>query len=201
MASATEICNFALSHLGVSKEIASLQTEKSAEASACRRFYDLSLESTLRDFAWPFATKIETLGLVEENPNTDWGYSHRYPTDCLDIRRILSGIPQDTRDSRIPYKIGRDDSGLVVWSNLSDVTIEYTARSEDPSIYPADFILAFSLRLAMHIAPRVISGDPFQRQTVIRQLYVFEISQAKSSAINEEQQYQEPDSEFIRHRE
>lgn len=201
MASATEICNYALSHLGSAKEIANLETEKSAEASACRRFYNLALEATLRDFAWPFATKIAALGLIEEDPNDEWGYSHRYPTDCLDVRRILSGLAQDTRQSRVPYKIGRDDGGLVVWSNYDDIQIEYTARSDDPSIYPADFIMAFSLRLALTIAPRILSGDPFQLRAKLEKSYNYEMQMARASAINEEQQAEEPESEFIRTRE
>src|SRR5688572_11149621 len=111
MASETEIANLALSHLGVGKEIANLETERSQEAVACRRFYDTARDATLRDFSWPFATKIAVLGLIEADPNDEWDYSYRYPSDCLQLRRILSGVRNDTRDSRVPFKLAHDDSG------------------------------------------------------------------------------------------
>ena len=47
MASSTEIANLALSHLGNGTEIADLETERSSEASACRRFYDVALAQVL----------------------------------------------------------------------------------------------------------------------------------------------------------
>src|SRR5665648_440114 len=98
MSSATEICNMALGHLASGKEIANLETERSAEAIACRRFFDSARDAVLRDFSWPFATKIKALSLIEEDPNSEWAYSYRYPTDCLNFRRILSGTRTDTRD-------------------------------------------------------------------------------------------------------
>jgi hypothetical protein len=74
-----DICNLALSHVGVSTEIANLDTERSKEAQACRRFYEPTREEVLRAFAWPFATRFVDLQLVEEEPNDEWAYSYRYP--------------------------------------------------------------------------------------------------------------------------
>ena len=90
-----DIWNTALSHLGISKEVASVD-ESSAEAKACRRFYDTTIKAVLKDYSWPFASKIATLNLITANPNDEWAYSYRYPSDCLFFRRILSGNRNDT---------------------------------------------------------------------------------------------------------
>jgi hypothetical protein len=200
MATTTEICNLALSHLGNGKEISNLETDASDEGSVCRRFYETAKDATLRDFNWPFTTKFREMALIEEDPTSEWGFSYRYPTDCLKIRRILSGIRNDTNDSRAKYKIGRDDAGLLVYTDIESAEIEYTIRLDDPSQYPPDFILALSFRLAFYIAPRVTAGDPFNLQQKMMQMYQMEISNAAKTSVNEEQPDVEPDSEFQRSR-
>jgi|SRR3990167_3350264 len=201
MASKVGICNMALSHLAISKEIANLDADKSEEASACRRFYDTALDRVLRDFKWSFTTKIATLALIEESPNDEWGYSYRYPNDCLIVRRVLSGIRNDTRQSRAPYRIGRDDGGLLIWTDQQNAEIEYSIRAENPQFYPADFVLAFSYLLAFLIAPRVTGGDQFKLGERAIKMYTLEISAANADNHNEEQQEEAPESEFIRTRE
>lgn len=201
MASKTEICNQSLSHLGIGKEIANFTTEASQEAQACRRFYDQALEATLRDFNWPFATKFAALGLIEEDPTTEWSYSYRYPTDCLKIRRILSGVRNDKRDTRVEYKVGQDDSGLLIYTDMEDAEIEYTLNATDPQFYPSDFTNALAFRLAMYIAPRLTGGDPFKMGDRAAKMYDYEVSRAKATALNEEQETVEAESEFIRARE
>jgi hypothetical protein len=181
--------------------VANLDSERSQEALACRAFFDLALENTLRDFNWPFATKIAALNLVEEDPNDEWGFSYRYPPDCLKVRRILSGTRTDTVDTREKYRITRDDAGLLILADKEDAEIEYTMRTTDPERYPSDFVMALSFRLAVYIAPRVTGGDPFKLKESCYQSYNMEIGKAYSSALNEEQPDIDPESEFITGRE
>jgi hypothetical protein len=201
MASKVGIVNLALSHLGISKEIANIETEKSIEAETARRFYDTALEATLRDFPWPFAGRFANLGLVEETPTTEWNYSYRYPSDALYLRRILSGIRNDNRQARVPYKILSDSSGLLLYTDQETAEIEYTVRATDPQFYPSDFVVAFSFYLAHLMAPRVTGGDQFKLGDRAQQNYLLEISRAVSRSSNEQQDEEEPQSEFIRARE
>lgn len=201
MSSKTEICNLAISHLGVGKTIADVDTEQSEEALICRRYYSIVRDMTLSDFSWPFATKFATLALVTERPNNEWAYSYRYPDDCISITRILSGVRNDNRQSRISYKILRDNTGLLIYTDQVSAQIEYTAETDDPTFYPADYIMALSLRLASYIAAKITKGDPFGMGQKVLAMYYQEISRAQASAANEEQPDQRPDSEFIRIRE
>lgn len=186
MASQTDICNLALSHIGISKEIANVTTERTAEANACRRFYDIVRESVLKDYSWPFATKIAALNLVEEDPNDEWAYSYRYPSDCLYARRILSGQRDDTELTRVAYKITQDSQGILIFTDAENAELEYTLNVNDEDIYSSDFKLAFSYRLAHYIAPRLTAGDPFNLGDKAMQKYMIEIGRASANAFNED---------------
>jgi hypothetical protein len=203
VATKTEIANLALSHLGIGKEIADLDNEKSQEAVTMRRFYDQTRDAVLRDFPWPFTTRFATLALVADPPTEtlEYAFSYRYPTDCLMIRRIQTQLRIDTNQSRIVFKLGRDDQGQLVYTDEEEARIEYTFREEDPQRYTADFILPMSFRLAHYAAPRLTGGDPFKLGQRAVQLYIHEISMAQASAGNEAVPDQLPDAETIRARE
>lgn len=202
MSSKTEIANLALLHLGSSEIIANIETEKSQKAMVCRKFYDISRDATLRDYAWPFAITIAALGLVEENPTDEWLYSYRYPQDCARALRILSGVRVDTADSRVKYKIvDADDGGHLIYTDQEDAELEYVKQMTDITKYPPDFIMAISFRLAAYIAPSVTAGDPNKLGERAIKMYAYEGSKAESSGVNEEQGDLPPESEFIRFRE
>ena len=196
MSSTTEICNLALSHLGIGKEIASL-TDGSEEAAACNRFYAISLRIVLADFAWPFATRFVELGLVEEDPTSEWSYSYRYPSDALMVRRVLSGARTDSRDSRVPYKIASDATGLLIYTDYEDAEVEYTADVTDANSFPDDFAEALSYRMAASMAARVTGGDPFGLGAKAEAKYKERVAASASTSFNEEQPDKTVESEFI----
>lgn len=197
MSSKTEICNLTLSHLGQAKEIANVDTEQSQEASACRRFYETAIKATLGDHDWSFATEYYTLELVATAPNTEWSYSYRYPSSCLKLRRILSGYRQDTDKTRIPFKLAKDDAGILIFTDQESAQIEQTSKVDDPSFYTPQFIIAFSFRLAGYIAPRLTGGDPFKLKEEMLGQYAIELQTAKADDLDEGQLDKKPESEFV----
>jgi len=150
---------------------------------------------------WPWATRFAELAFVEEDPTEEWAYSYRYPTDCLTIRRILSGSRNDSRQSRIPYKIVQDDSGLLVYTDLDSASIEYTVREDNPGKFPSDFVVALSYKLAWYIAPRLTKGDPFNLRANVEKAYSYSISKAARNSFNEQAEEEPVQSEFVRDRE
>lgn len=199
--SSTEISNIAISHLGVGKEIANLDTEQSQEAIACRRFYTTARDEVLRDIEWSFTTKFATLALVSSNPTEEWDYSYRVPSDCLKVRRLLSGVRNPGQNSRAPYAIVRDSAGTLIYTDERNAMLEYTLRNEDENQFPADFVMAFSYKLAFYIAPRLTRGDPFKIKNEMRAYYMDHMSKAASQNFNEQTQDRIVESEFIRARE
>lgn len=197
----TEICNFALAHLGVSKPIGDIETDKSASAQACRVFFDISNDETFRDFNWPFATIYLELGLVEETPNTNWDYSYRYPSDCSNFRKILSSIRNDNRQTRVSYEIASDSEGRLIFTDRENAIGKYTSKIVDTNLYSADYTMMLSLLLASYIAPRVTAGDPFGLGSRAFKLYVASREKAQATAFNEQQDDENPEAESVRVRE
>lgn len=200
MATDVEICNLALSHLGSGKQIGDLETERSAEANACRQFFDTARDKALRDFEWPFATKFVDLSLIEEDPTTEWAYSYQYPSDCLFFRRILSGLRNDTTDSEVKFKIVSHGTSQAIYTDQSEAEAEYTRSALDNENFPSDFANMCALLLAFYIAPRIAAADPFKRGDRCYQLYMIERSESETNAANEEARDVEPETDSVRAR-
>jgi hypothetical protein len=204
----TEICNIALTHLNIGKEIKNYTTDMTQEAQAMRRVYPLALRRTLRDFNWPWARRLVTLTIVTDftqlilpanAAQPEWNFSYRYPADCEKARRIPSGIRNDNQQSRVPFKIYNDASGALVFTDMGSAQLEYTALLATPEQFmPSDFIESFSYLLAALAGPRLTGGDPFKVVPAVRQNYMLSIAAAKANAVSEEQPEEAPDSELIR---
>lgn len=199
--SVTQICNMALSHIGLGKNISDYDTETSEEAKACRQFYETARDYCLRDFPWAFAQKRFDLSQVEtlttNDPDSEWTYSYTYPTDCLMIHRIHSGTRNDTRQSRVSYEIINNSGSKLIYSDTDDARITYTAKVTNVQVFPADFTLALSYKLAELICPRITAGDPFQIKKNMIELYTTEVDRARANDKNEVQNDEEPDSELV----
>jgi len=198
--SSISICNMALHHVGSSKRIASL-TEASQEASICRSFYADTVKSVLSEFPWSFAKTITTLGLVKENPNSEWLYSYRLPNNCIKAIRILSGIRNDTKQSRVKFVTAYDESGPLIYTDKENAELEYIYNVENESLFPIDFAIALSFRIAAYIAPSIATGDPFKLADRAIQFYEYHIAMAKKNSIMANEPDEMPESEFIRARE
>jgi hypothetical protein len=200
LATKTEICNLALAHLGSTKFVADVDTEQSTEASLFNRFYELARRQTMADAPWPFASQIDALGLVEEDPNDEWGFSYRYPSGAVTFKRILSGSRTDTRQSRVSFKESSDITGRLILTDAVDAEGEWTADIDDTSLFTDAFTMALSYRIAVYMAPSLTAGDPFKLGASAFQLYQLEVGRAQANAANAEQPDEDPDAEYIRGR-
>lgn len=204
--SKTEIANIALSHLGVGKDINNVDSDSSAEARAIRTYWEMAVDTVLKSWQWPFARAYAELGLVEENPVSEWGYSYRYPSDCVDIRKLVlnnngSGISsQSANFNDIPFNVGGDNAGPLVYTNLELAVAQYTTRSRPVSMWPHDFTLSFTAQLAFLMAPRLTSRDSGQQQAMMS-LFNGYVMQARSNAYNEQLNQKPPEAEWTRARE
>lgn len=211
----TAVANIALGHLGDTEEIANIVTERSAKANAIRKFYTIAMEETLRDGKWTFARKFEALNLVSQNPQAGWLYAYRYPVDCLDIRGVHPGQAPESPNlflgpgqtiyrndhlyetNNVPYILTSDDAGLLIYCNERFVVLSFTSRSVSEQVMPADFVMAFSFKLAAYVAPSVTGGDPFNLGDKALSKYLALIDTAKASSYNEESNQQAHESELV----
>lgn len=84
----TDLCNMALSHLGISIQIQSL-TEDSKAARTLNFWYPKLRDAATQSapWNWAYTNIILAQELVNPNPNIvalpGWPYSYQYPIDCL----------------------------------------------------------------------------------------------------------------------
>jgi len=196
MSTSATICNIALGHIGVTRLISAL-TQTTTEAVQCNLYFETARDAVLADYAWPFATAYTALGLVAEEPSDDWLYSYRYPSDCIRVRRIVTGMGR--LDTNPPaFSIGQDAQGRLIYTDQPDATIEYTVRVSDPGRFDSLFSEAMSWRMAAFLAPSL--GRVQGAQNTALQMYERTLAQARSTAANEAQAAPQPESEFVRAR-
>lgn len=180
MASKVSIWNIALSNIGNKAAIVD-PDETSAEANHCRRFYPIALDAILEKHAWSFATRRESLAEVD-NPVHHWAYAYALPNLCVTTRAIL--LPNSTDDTQEQdYAIESDgDGNNILYTNVQDAVIKYTASVEDTTKFTPNFVLALAAGLsALLVGP--IPKDPKMRQAM-QQMSVYYLGLASAADAN-----------------
>ena len=128
-----DVVNQALARIGVSKQIADLGTESTIEALTARLVIKDSVEQTLRDYPWPFATSYMRLTVVAGSAaapvNPDWTYAYRRPWDCVFERRLVLARGQATDPTPPPFAIGSDSGGGLIYCNVANAQLSTPAAS------------------------------------------------------------------------
>lgn len=195
MASVVEICNRALSNIGNSRSINSLN-EASKEAGECSLHFDACRDSVLADFDWNFATKRVALADTGAPP-PDWKFAYRYPTDCVRITEIMvPGVRNPTAAQRISYEVGADSGGTgkLIYTDQEDAWLKYVGRVTDVNMYDAIFSEALAWRLAAAIN-MALTGNADLGNNALN-MYGRVILSAGSHSLNESQEPVMPESEF-----
>lgn len=194
MASVVQICNIALSRIGQSARIDSLE-EQSLAAELCTLHYDECRKQVLRDFPWPFAEARVVLADIG-SPPTNWLFRYRYPTDCLEARRItVPGNETPQADQRITFAVAYASGGRSIVSNQPQAELSYTVDVQDTTYFDPLFVSALAWKLAAELAMG-LQARPENYQAA-SQNYAIEISKAQAAALEEGEGGVKPDSEFV----
>src|SRR5690606_37355813 len=174
--------------------------DQSAEARAIRTFFETAKKQVLREFPHPFTTKFAALAELGNSEDEDWiyewDYAYQYPSDCIYLKRILSGVRVESEDQAIPYRIVYGDAGSIILTDQEGAISEYTVNA-DVSRFPPDLVLAFSFLLAGLITPRLANADSEKGDKAL-QWYGAMLQVTKASAINEQRREKDPLPEMIR---
>lgn len=185
MASVVDICNLALSNLGDSAIVVSIDPpDGSAQAEHCARFYPIARNTMLEMATWSFATKRVTLAQVT-NPSTTWLYAYAMPSQVVNVLSVLPSdatddysqtfsppdfaqFPNGFRDNPMlnaayspqPYTIETDANGDdIILTNVEDAVLRYTVLVDDPTKFSPLFVTALSWLLSSMLAGPLIKGD------------------------------------------
>lgn len=110
MASAVDICNVALGHLGDTATVVSITPpDSSVQAQLCARFYPIARDALLEMSAWGFATKRIQLAQVTLPTYTDsdgntrggtWQFGYSVPADMVNVLAVLPAEALDDYEGR-----------------------------------------------------------------------------------------------------
>lgn len=177
---AVDICNLALSHIGQSPVVTSIDPpDASAQAALCAQYYQQALETVFVARQWSFAMRRKSLAAVTYTGLTQWRYAYQLPADAL--RAVAVQPPNSTDDYTQPGDISgaysyvapivsmrtpqrfdiehMQDGTRVILSNTENAVLRYVARVADTTQYPPQFRLAVSYQLASMLAGPVLKGD------------------------------------------
>lgn len=132
-----EICNSALSKLGVAK-IASF-SESSKASELCNLQYDKVRRKTLRAHLWNFAIKRTTLAKLSDVPLFGYGAYFQLPTDCI--------MPLTTNQG-----VDFEEEGKTLLMDASSCILQYISDITDVSFFDAYFEEALAYNLAGDLA-------------------------------------------------
>lgn len=183
MASAVDICNLALGHLGDEATVSSIDPpEGSAQAEHCARFYSVARDAVLEAHNWNFATTRAALAAVTSHWSS-WAFCYIVPTECLKAISVLPpgalndysvsfgqsaaalGYPgsnlvgANSLYTPQEYSIETDESGRrLLYTNQAGAVLRYVRRIEDTTRFSPLFVDALSRLLASYLAGPVVKG-------------------------------------------
>lgn len=193
MASEVDIANLALSHLGDSATVASLNPpEGSAQAEHCARFYPIARDSLLEMHSWGFATKRVVLALLT-NTWPEWRFAYACPTGAINLLAVLAAdAPNDYSlgSTYTPQEFSSetaDDGTSIILTDVENATLRYIARVTDTSKFSPLFVDSLAWLLASHMAGPILKGDA-GRAEARACLAVFDRVYAKATVSDANQQ-------------
>jgi len=169
-----QVVNRGLLRIGA-QTIINLATDQSRGAVAATLILEDEIRASLRDYPWKFAKRYDdalvlVAGTTTVAANPDWQYSYRLPTDYVMARRLVAaGTGRKFEDSPPPWEVGTDATGDLLFTDVVDPALEYTARIAC-AVQKGDELFrdALAWRLAAALAPSLAQVDPAHPEQVGR---------------------------------
>lgn len=191
MSSEVEICNLALSHLGDSATVASINPpEGSAQAEHCQRWYPIARNSLLEMHDWGFAT---TRTLLAELSTTwpQWQHAYARPSDCLKMLAVLpsTGHCRDESTGQAYITESDADGRQIILTDQADAIARYTRVVTDTSRFSPLFTDTLGWYLSTYLAGPVLKGESAVKVAQANMRVVMEmLGQAKNADAAQQRQ-------------
>ena len=140
------ICNLALSNLGNTGSVNSIETPTSDLEVYCALWYDLSRRLALKKAQPNFALSRRRVALVDEEAPYPFDYVYEYPSDCLKVLGI--GAVEDKTNN---YTV----EGNRIYTSVEytdGMPIRFIRDVEDVATFSPEFVDFLALVLASKIA-------------------------------------------------
>jgi hypothetical protein len=173
MATDVEICNMALSHVGISNQIAAVNPpDGSVEAGYCAVFYNQARRELIERKFWTFATRRVALAQIT-NVSKEWAFAYALPSDCVRPYRLEPAVRTAATESDAYPAVYSASSvsamreiespsfeveGSTLYANVESPILVYAYDPTDPKQYPPLFVSALSLLLGAYLAGVIVRG-------------------------------------------
>ena len=148
VSSVTDVCNFALAHLGEAR-ITSV-AEDSVSARACGLHYNATRREILRAHRWNFAKRRAVLSELTPVPAFGWAHRFGLPDDCLRVLEV-----NDTESGIRGHDSEWEIEGRELLTNADGVKLVYIADAQEVSEFDALFIEALAVKLAIDLSETI----------------------------------------------
>lgn len=187
MASSVDICNMALSLLGDSAEVTSINPPEGVQAGHCAKWYPIALRTVLERHGWSFATlRVRPT----EMSNVDarlYGKDNAFaiPSNCLKILNLQSyeDLSENSPERFYAYEMAIVDKNArrALFTDIKDPVLTYIVNVETPELFPGYFIDCLVPLLATYLYGPVKRADTTSQagQNLLK-LYESALSRAKN---------------------
>lgn len=169
----TELANMAIGHIGIGLSIGDLDTENSAEAIACRRYFTHARDVLYRMRRWPFASRLTTLtdlGVTGTLYDGMWAHRYNYPNFAIRINKIVNPAARSpaTIKEKIKYDLASKadgSAGKVILCDQDNAIADYNHLIDDVSVWDAEFVENFTLYLGLRASGSLKANAGMVQQT------------------------------------
>ena len=160
-----ELFNHALRRCGIEPLLSA--ADDRPEARLCNAALPHAADQVLSMAEWDFSGKRATLSLSPDSPDSEFTCSYLLPPDFLALREVVNHPS--------PWSI----EGSRLLSNARPVSIVYTARIHDVTLFPPMVAQCLVLLLASSIASSVVSSQTMA-QSFLQELQTLALPNAKT---------------------
>lgn len=184
-AAVVAICNTALSFIGETARVTSLNptADESTQAARCKTFYVECRQQLLQRCSWSFATRRAELVALSGTRTDEWPYAYAIPNNAV---RVFAVLPpgagddysladrdymtlQDGGTRRFvtnsagyvpqPFTIETDSDGCqVIYARIENAVARYNVQVSDARAFSPLFTEALAFLLASKLAGATIKG-------------------------------------------
>lgn len=184
MASAVDICNLGLAHLGDEAAVSAISPpDGSVQASHCARFYPIARDACLEAHSWGFATRRVAPANVASAVPSSWQYAYALPAECLKVLNVW-GEDYSEDDKGYDFVVESNASqGTMVYTNAENATIRYIVRVTDTTKFTPMFVTALSYLLAAYLSGPIVKGR--EGMSVAQAMYKMFLSEVVKAAASD----------------
>lgn len=184
MASAVDISNLALAHLGDEAAVTAISPpDGSTQASHCARYYPIARDACLEAHAWNFATRRIAPASVPSAVPSSWQYAYTLPAECL---KVLNVWGEDYAEDNKGYDFVVESNatqGNMIYTNAENATIRYIVRVTDTTKFSPMFVTALSYLLATYLSGPIVKGR--EGMAVAQAMYKMFLSEVAKAATSD----------------